>query len=136
MIGGWAAIIHGLPRTTLDVDLFVRPTRENAARIAGALSEIGFGIGRELTPDEILSRSVLLFADQIRVDLFTKPWGLASFEDCWSRRLDVDLDGVLVPALSWEDLEISKQTGRTQDEADLAALRTIRERRSGRPSGA
>lgn len=73
VIGGWAAIAHGLPRTTLDVDLFVRPTPENAGRLVSALKKVGFGIARELDQNDILGRNVLLFADQIRVDIFTRP---------------------------------------------------------------
>src|SRR4029077_1473578 len=80
VIGGWAAIAHGLPRTTLDVDLFVRPTRDNVQRLIEALSGLGFGTARELDVDEVLARHVLLFADQIRVDIFIRPWGLEDFD--------------------------------------------------------
>ncbi len=79
VIGGWAAIAHGLPRTTLDVDIYVRPTPETPRRLVGALSEVGFGIARELAPEEILSRSAFLFADQIRIDIFTRPGGVDRF---------------------------------------------------------
>jgi hypothetical protein len=58
VIGGWAAIAHGLPRTTLDVDLLIRATPENVQRLIDALSELGFGTARGLDVDDILSRHV------------------------------------------------------------------------------
>ena len=127
MIGGWAAIAYGLPRTTLDVDIFIRPTQENAERLIEALSEIGFGIARELTPGEILGRPVLIFADQIRVDIFTKPWGLPDYSACFERRWEAEFESVQIPFASLADLIKSKETGREQDTADLISLRKIAE---------
>ena len=73
MIGGWAAIAHGLPRTTLDVDLFVRPERANVERLVAALGDVGFGTAREPDADEILGlddliRSKATDRDQDRSD--------------------------------------------------------------------
>lgn len=132
VIGGWAAIAHGLPRTTLDIDLFVRPTSENVRRLVDALSEVGFGIARDLDPREILSRHVLLFADQIRVDVFTKPWGLDEFQACWERRWEAEFESTRIPFLALEDLVRSKKTDREQDRADLAALEKIARERKPR----
>jgi hypothetical protein len=127
VMGGWAAIAHGLPRTTLDVDIFVRPSLDNAAKLVGALSEIGFGIAKEIDPQEIIDRRIFLFADQIRVDVFTKPVGLDDFDQCWSRRADREFDSVRIPFLGIDDLIRSKEkTGRPQDEEDVQALRKLR----------
>lgn len=132
MIGGWAVIAHGLPRATLDVDLFIRPTQENAKRLIDALSEVGFGIARELDPQDLLSRHVLQFADQIRVDIFTKPWGLDDFQTCWDRRWEAEFESTRIPFLALEDLVRSKKTDREQDRADLAALERIARERKPR----
>jgi len=43
IVGGYALAFHGAPRFTGDIDLFVRPARENAKRILAALDEFGFG---------------------------------------------------------------------------------------------
>jgi hypothetical protein len=134
-MGGWAAIVHGVPRATFDVDLFVEPTEANVARLISALSDVGFGIARELVPKEILSRKAFLFADQLRIDLFTQPPGLPAFEVCHGRRHEAVFEGVAIPVLSLEDLLESKRTGRPQDDADRKALEGIRARRSP-PGGA
>ena len=126
VIGGWAAIAHGLPRSTLDVDLFVRPTRDNVERTIGALADVGFGSARELDANDILSRHVFLFADQIRIDLFLKPWELDDFDACWARRRETELDTVRIPVLGLEDLIRSKRTDREGDRADVEALERLR----------
>lgn len=133
VIGGWATIAHGLPRTTLDVDLFVRPTVENVERLVAALGEVGSGTARELDAASILQRHVFLFADQIRIDIFTRPWGLQSFDDCWPRRHEAALDGVRIPFLGLDDLIRSKRTDREQDRLDVAALERLRLRREPGP---
>jgi hypothetical protein len=115
----------------MDVDLFVKPTRANIDTLVSALSEVGFGIAGELDPAAILDRHVFLFADQIRVDLFTKPWGLSDFEACWARRREFQLGGVVIPFIGFDDLIRSKETGREQDEADVHALREIERLRRG-----
>jgi hypothetical protein len=132
VIGGWAAIAHGIPRTTLDVDIFVRPDLANIRKLVAALSQVGFGIAREIDADEILRRHVYLFADQIRIDVFTKPWGLNDFEACWGRRCDTLFQSVHIPILGIEDLIRSKNTDREQDQEDRAALQEIARRGAGR----
>ena len=42
VVGAFAVAFHGFPRYTADLDLLVRPTRENADRVVRALSEFGF----------------------------------------------------------------------------------------------
>ena len=126
VIGGWAAIAHGLPRTTLDVDIFVQPAEENVQRLIGALSKVGFGIAKELTPGEILSRPAFLFSDQIRVDIFVRPWGLDDFEGSYARRWEAVFDSVRIPFVSVEDLIKTKETGMEQDIADVRALRRLK----------
>jgi hypothetical protein len=40
LIGGQAVIAHGYPRLTKDMDLWVRPSRDNGARVLAALAEL------------------------------------------------------------------------------------------------
>lgn len=45
LLGGQAVNLHGIPRFTEDIDLFVRPTRENVARLRAALRRPACSIG-------------------------------------------------------------------------------------------
>ncbi|MGQ0723462.1 MAG: hypothetical protein ACT4PE_18085 [Candidatus Eiseniibacteriota bacterium] len=110
----------------------MRPERANIAKLVAALSRIGFG-AKELDADEILRRHVYLFAYQIRIDVFTRPWGLEDFDACWRRRRDTAFQTTRIPVLGIEDLIKSKSTDREQDKADVAALRGIAGREGTNP---
>lgn len=43
VIGGIAAVIHGVPRATFDLDILIEPTPENGKRLLEALAEAGMG---------------------------------------------------------------------------------------------
>jgi hypothetical protein len=42
IVGGYALAFHGAPRFTGDIDVFIKPDRENAIRILAALADFGF----------------------------------------------------------------------------------------------
>jgi hypothetical protein len=42
VVGGYALAAHGRPRYTGDIDLWVRPTADNAKRVMAALADLGF----------------------------------------------------------------------------------------------
>ena len=85
IIGGIACIIYGVPRTTLDIDIFIEPSLENAKRLLKALKEIGFGTAHVTTPRKIIKNEINVFEDYLRIDIITKPKGLA-FDKAWKNR--------------------------------------------------
>jgi hypothetical protein len=50
LVGGYAVGLHGYPRATVDMDVWVRPTLDNAKRVIAALGEFGFD-RTKLRPD-------------------------------------------------------------------------------------
>ena len=54
VIGGIAAIGYGVPRNTLDLDLWIEPTLQNAARLLSALKETKFGTVHLIKAEEVL----------------------------------------------------------------------------------
>ncbi len=72
VIGGVAVIAHGVPRLTLDVDILIRPTYDNAVNLLRAFEEAGLGTAALTTADEILAAEVVIFKDRIRVDVQTR----------------------------------------------------------------
>lgn len=124
VVGGYALAAHGHPRFTKDLDVRVWVDRVNADRLLAALDQFGFG-GLGLTSDDFLDEDVVVqlgYAPK-RIELLTTIDGV-QFEDCWDRRISIDLDGVPVPFISPEDLITNKlASGRPQDAADVAALR-------------
>jgi hypothetical protein len=119
--GGVAANLHGSVRATRDVDILVPHDRRNMERLVHALSELPFGIARELDPAELVHKPITIVGDDPRVDVLTIAWTV-TFEAAYPAREVRRIQGVRVPYLSREHLVASKQTGRPGDEADLQIL--------------
>jgi len=51
VIGGIAAVLHGVPRATFDLDIMIDPTPENARGLLDALSRAGVGPASLTTPE-------------------------------------------------------------------------------------
>lgn len=123
VVGGWAVAVHGEPRFTKDLDLFIGTSPENLKRVAEALMKFGApeGIVREaeaLGPDEFLFFGV----PPARIDLLRTIPGV-EFDDAFSRRVDVDWGGVTVHVIAKDDLIAAKRAaGRERDLRDVRAL--------------
>lgn len=123
VVGAHALATHGVPRATGDLDLWVRPTPENARRTWAALEEFGAPL-HELEIED-LSRPEVVFQIGIaprRIDLLTSITAV-SFDDAWENRVSVEIEGIEVPVLGREELLRNKRAvGRTRDLADIEAL--------------
>ena len=124
VVGGYACILHGLVRTTEDVDLLIEESAENYQRVIDALSELEDHAARELTPQDFVENVVVKVADEVEVDVSRRAWKVA-YAEAVPRARVIDLAGVQVPYLSLSDLIASKETYREQDQADLLRLRRL-----------
>ena len=123
LIGGYAVIAYGYPRATKDIDLWVRPTKENAVRVLRALACFGAPDHGVTLDDLTRPTSVIQFGvPPCRIDIVTGAQAL-TFEDAWARRVTEEVDGVRVNILSLDDLLANKRSvGRLTDRADVEAL--------------
>jgi hypothetical protein len=126
MVGAWSAAVHGYPRYTGDLDLFVRRSPENAGRLMTALTEFGFGsIG--VTAEDFVKPDyvVQLGVEPNRIDLLTGISGV-TFDEAWNTRAEVDLQGERVPVIGRDLLIRNKEaSGRPKDLLDADALKRI-----------
>jgi hypothetical protein len=60
VIGGIAAVLHGVPRATFDLDILINPTLENAQRLLEAMLDARFGTAALVTPEDLLAQAVLI----------------------------------------------------------------------------
>lgn len=112
-----------MPRSTGDIDFFVRASPDNADRLVRVLDEFGFrslGIQREdfLAPDRIVQLGI----DPYRIDIIT---GISavSFDEAWNERVNGDIEGLPATFLSLRLYRRNKRaSGRVKDLADLEAL--------------
>lgn len=126
LVGGQAVIAHGYPRLTKDMDLLVRPTADNGARVLEALAEFGAGPAG-LTPEQFEDPRTLLMIgrEPFRVDVLTDIPGV-TFEEAWCSRIYVTLDDVRLPVIGKAELIKNKRTvGRLQDLADAEQLEKL-----------
>lgn len=123
VIGGVAAIVHGVPRTTFDLDILVEATTDNAARLLDALDDAGIASSRLTDAAGILTHEITVFRDILRIDVQTRTPGI-DFAEAWDRRETRLIDGVPYWIVSKRDLIAAKEAaGRPRDIDDLRALR-------------
>lgn len=129
VIGGIACILHGHVRATMDVDILIERTRENAKRVLEGLSQVGYAFAAEWSPEELLRKPVTVVGDDPAVDIFTVAWSV-KYADAVSRASTVEVEGVTIPLIGLDDLIRTKRTGRSQDVVDIEALEEIKRLRS------
>ena len=123
IVGALAVSWHGFPRYSGDIDFFVRPTVENAARVIRALEQFGFGnLGLAQEDFRTRNRVVQLGVEPNRIDLMTCISGV-SFDDAWESRVSGVIDGLEVNIIGLEALIQNKRAaGRSKDLIDLSEL--------------
>lgn len=125
VVGAHALAAHGVPRATVDLDVWVDPSRENARLVWRALSSFGAPLDALGITEPDFHRPeivVQLGMPPYRIDVLTSVSGL-SFEGAWDDRIEALIEDVLVPVLGLESFIRNKRaSGRTKDLADLEAL--------------
>lgn len=123
IVGGYAVGMHGYPRYTKDLDVWLLVSEENAENIIKSLREFGMGdLGVQkmdfLTPDSFIQ----IGYPPNRIDLVMGCDGV-DFENCFNSKLEYISDGLKMNFIDLENLKINKKaSGRPQDLADLDNL--------------
>ena len=123
LVGAYALAVHGVPRATGDMDLWIRCSVDNARRVWRALSKFGAPLS-ELKKADLSSPGIVfqIGLPPTRVDILTSTDGV-SFADAWKDRLEVEVEGIKVTVISRSHLIANKKAvGRPQDLADIARL--------------
>ena len=123
VIGAQALAAHGFVRGTRDLDIWIRPTRENAQRVWRAL--VAFGAPLQGVTIEDLCTPELIYqlgVEPNRIDFITTPVGVG-FDDAWRNRVAMRVADRDYPFLSKADLITMKRaTARPQDLVDADTL--------------
>ncbi len=124
MVGGYAVAFHARPRSTKDLDVWVKGTAENLERVARALESFGapepvVASARSLGPTEVL----FFGAAPLRFDVIRSIDGV-EFDDAYAERVDTRLGDVELKVIGREHLlQHELASGRPQDLVDAEALR-------------
>lgn len=124
--GGHAVAFHGYVRMTMDVDVLVRPSAENAKRIMLALDEFGFGdTGIPESAFRRAGTAVSLGAQPNQVDLLTS-MSSQDGDQVFAHALWGTLGGEQVRFASLRDLlRAKREANRPKDRVDVAELEAL-----------
>jgi hypothetical protein len=123
VIGGYAVALHGHPRYTQDLDIWIEMEPSNAAKLMNALTDFGFGsIGLSSNDFTVPDQVIQLGYPPNRIDLITTPDGV-DFTTCYQAKVTVVIDKIEINFIDLENLKLNKKaSGRLQDLADLEKL--------------
>ena len=123
LVGGYAVGYYGYPRATHDMDVWIAVDPSNAEKMVRTMTGFGFSPGA-------ISKGAFLVQDGVvrmgvaplRLEVLMGISGV-QFDQCYERRLSVDVDGVKVSMIHLADLRANKiASGRNKDLADVDHL--------------
>lgn len=125
IVGAHALAAHGYLRATLDLDIWIDATPDNAQRVWLALAEFGAPLDElSVTVEDLIRPDVVaqFGLPPSRIDVLTGVSGL-TFAQAWANRVEDMLEGVRVPVLGLDDLLLNKRaSGRDKDRVDVKGL--------------
>ena len=125
VVGGYAVGLHGYPRYTGDLDIWINISDSNADKMLIALNDFGVKI-EGLTKNDFLRENpmsgVHFGREPLRIDILNSIDGV-KFEECYSQKQVTKFEGVTIHYIHFKDLKKNKlSTGRSKDKADIEEL--------------
>ncbi len=123
IVGAYALGVHGRPRATGDLDVWIDATPDNAARLMKALADFGAPLSGVTAAD--FSRPGIVFQLGLpprRIDVLTALTGL-TFADAWPNRVRSAFGPLSADFIGRDQFVANKRaTGRTKDLGDIESL--------------
>ncbi len=130
LIGAYAMAAHGYPRATMDIDIWIMPSPQNANAVIRALQRFGAPL-HNLTRKDLQTDGIVfqIGVAPRRIDIMTGVSGL-TFEDTFRHTTIINIEGIDVHIPAVDDLIRNKKaTGRIKDLADVEALESLKNNR-------
>lgn len=131
VVGAYAVGIHGRPRATKDLDVWIEASEENATRVVRALRDFGAPLG-DLTEADLaqVGTGFKMGSPPRRIDILTQIEGV-TFAEAWPNRIAAAFgEGIRCPVIGLDDIITNKRAAaRPQDLADVVVLERIRKAR-------
>lgn len=124
VVGGYAVIYHSQPRFTKDLDIWLRPSPENAKRVLRVFQRFGLPLLGDASETDFEEEGFQYAVGRppSMIDFLTSIPGL-DFDSCWNNRVKAEGAGVSILFLSKDDLIAAKKiAGRHQDLADIEEI--------------
>ena len=126
VVGAYALAVHGTPRATGDIDVWIEPTPKNARRVYSALQSFGAPL-TELSVDDLTTPDIVfqMGLPPRRIDILTSISGV-DFPQAWPNRVEAQFGEVTVPVLGIQEMiQNKRQSGRPKDLIDADELSTL-----------
>ena len=125
IVGAYALAAQGYPRNTLDIDIWINPTKENSLKVYEALAQFGAPL-HDINVNTFIDKGIVfqIGVAPRRIDIITEISGDIEFEEAKTRSIQIDMEGVSLSILSIEDLIKNKVSiGRPKDIVDVRNLK-------------
>jgi len=124
VVGAHALAYHGRPRHTGDLDIWIKPSPENAGKMMAVLRDFGFG-SLGLNEADFLKDNYVtqLGYPPLRIDILNTISGV-EFDDAYANKVNAEVDELAVYFINIQEFIKNKEaTGRPKDLGDIAALK-------------
>ncbi len=130
IIGASAFPVHGYIRATLDIDIFIENSLENARRTKKALEQFGYDL-TELTETDLLRTKILIRQYSVETDIHPFVKGI-TFEEVWEHKVEERYKNVKTYFAALDSLiKIKKAAKRPKDIEDLNYLERLKKTKKG-----
>lgn len=116
---------YGYARTTLDVDIFIESSENNAKKTLFALKKFGYDVS-DISVKDLLTKKILIRQYMVETDIHPFVTGV-TFAEIWETKEKGDYEGVPVYFPSLKKLiKMKKAAGRAKDKEDLKYLNKLK----------
>ena len=108
IVGAYALGVHGYPRATGDIDIWVKPNNTNSRKLYKALIRFGAPL-KQIEIDDFSQEDIIFQIGVIprRIDIITKIDGV-TYEEADEDKITVELEGLMLPVLSLDKKGVKK----------------------------
>ncbi|HLW20296.1 MAG TPA: hypothetical protein VKX33_08235 [Cyclobacteriaceae bacterium] len=126
VIGAHALAYHGRPRHTGDLDVWIKPSEENASKMIAVINDFGFGSLGIIEQDFLKNNFVTqLGYPPLRIDILNSISGIG-FDEAYENKVQGSVGNLSVSFINVQEFIKNKEaSGRPKDWGDIAALKTI-----------
>lgn len=125
IIGATAFPTHGYSRATLDLDVFIRNTKDNAEKTRDALQQFGYDV-TDVSVDDLMNFKILIRQYVVETDIHPFVTGV-QFDDVWANKVADKIGATEVYVAGLDDLiKMKKAAGRPKDIEDLKILEELK----------
>ena len=123
LVGGYAVGYYGYPRATGDLDIWIEISESNSKKVSLVFRD--FDLPDEMVPEDLflkMNKVIRIGVPPVRLEMITSASGV-DFNECYSHRKVVEIDGIPTNFISLEDLKKNKYAaGRHKDLEDIENL--------------